>query len=61
MSAVLQPRLISLKKWAEMVFGEEAPHTNTLLRWVADGRIQPRPQKIGKAWFVKPQAEYRGD
>lgn len=30
----------------------KVPHTNTLLRWVHDGRIQPQPKKVGKAWQV---------
>lgn len=61
MSTMMQPRLISLKDWAKIVFGEKPPHVNTLRRWVNDGRISPRPQKIGKSWFVKPNAEYKGD
>ncbi|HEX7644879.1 MAG TPA: excisionase [Burkholderiaceae bacterium] len=30
-------------------------------RWVHDGRIQPPPKKVGKAWFVSPNAEYWND
>lgn len=61
MSAVMHPKLITLKNWAQMTFGEDSPHVNTLRRWVNDGRISPRPQKIGKTWFVKPNAEYKGN
>lgn len=60
MSAVM-PRLVPLKEWAKLVFGDYAPHVNTLHRWVNDGRIYPQPQKVGKNWFVKPTAEYKGD
>lgn len=59
MSAVIQPKLIPLIDWASITFGEKKPHINTLRRWVNDGLISPRPQKIGKAWYVKPNAEYK--
>jgi hypothetical protein len=26
----------------------KTPHLNTLLRWVRDGHIQPKPKKVGK-------------
>lgn len=29
-------------------FREQAPHKNTLLRWIHDGRNQPQPKKIGR-------------
>jgi predicted RNA-binding protein YlxR (DUF448 family) len=61
MSAVMQPKLVSLNDWAEMTFGEKKPHVNTLRNWVNNGRISPRPQKIGRGWYVKPNAEYRED
>lgn len=59
MSAVMQPKLVSLKDWAQMTFGERTPHVNTLRNWVNNGRIYPRPMKIGRGWFVKPDAQYR--
>jgi predicted site-specific integrase-resolvase len=43
------------------MFGEHAPHANTLLRWVHEGRIQPPPKKIGRKWWVVPSAEYLAD
>lgn len=55
------PRLVPLKVWAALLLGEHAPHNNTLLRWVHDGRIQPQPRRIGRKWFVKPDADYMGD
>jgi hypothetical protein len=55
------PRLVPLAVWAAMVFGERAPHANTLLRWVHDGRLQPRARKIGRIWWVTPSAEYVED
>lgn len=60
-SAAGAPRYVPLNVWAEQVFGEHAPHYNTLLRWVHDGRIQPQARKIGRKWWVAPSAEYVGD
>lgn len=53
----IQSRYITLKEWAETMFSK-VPHTNTLLRWVHDGHIQPQPKKVGKAWQVKRDAQY---
>lgn len=55
------PRYIPLTIWAELLFGEHGPHYNTLLRWAHEGRIQPQAKKIGRKWFVVPNAEYVGD
>ena len=51
------PRYITLNEWAVSQFSR-VPHYNTLIRWVHDGRIQPQPKKIGRAWRVRPHAEY---
>jgi predicted site-specific integrase-resolvase len=53
----IQSRYITLKEWAAQEFSK-VPHTNTLLRWVHDGHIRPKPKKVGKAWQVKRDAEY---
>jgi hypothetical protein len=55
------PRYLTLQDWAAMLFGENMPHTNTLLRWIHEGRIQPAPKKIGRRWWVTPSAEYVED
>jgi predicted site-specific integrase-resolvase len=55
------PRLVPLAEWAKMVFGDFAPHQNTLRRWTREGRIHPLPKKVGHNFFVPPQAEYMGD
>lgn len=57
---VIQPRYITLHEWAESMFSK-VPHTNTLLRWVHDGRIHPQPEKIGRLWRVKRDARYVND
>lgn len=50
-------RYITLTEWAASQFSR-VPHYNTLIKWVHDGRIQPQPVKIGRAWQVRPHAEY---
>jgi hypothetical protein len=55
------PHLVPLRVWAMLLLGEYAPHDNTLLRWVHDGRIVPAAKKIGRRWFVQPDAQYIGD
>ncbi|CAL8474574.1 protein of unknown function [Caballeronia sp. S22] len=44
-----------------MMFGEHAPHRNTIRNWIRDGRIYPPPRKIGSAWFCTPDADYVDD
>jgi hypothetical protein len=44
-----------------MLFGERAPHNNTLLRWAHEGRIQPQARKIARIWWVTPNAAYVED
>lgn len=53
----IQSRYITLKEWAETQFSK-VPHTNTLLNWVHNGHIQPKPEKIGRKWQVKRDAKY---
>lgn len=55
------PRYIPIAVWAELLLGEHAPHQNTLLRWVHNGMIYPRPVKIGKLWCVRKDAAYIPD
>lgn len=52
-------KLISVRAWAAAMFGEAAPHPNTLLFWIRDGKIAPQPKKIGRQYFCSPDAEYR--
>lgn len=55
------PKFMLLAEWAKAVFGEQAPHKNTLRRWVHEGRIQPPARKIGGRWWVTPAADYIED
>jgi hypothetical protein len=61
MSAILKPSktLIPIMDWAKALFPTKTPHVNTLRNWVNGGFISPRPQKIGRGWFVTPDAEYK--
>ncbi|MDC8756225.1 excisionase [Janthinobacterium fluminis] len=56
----IEPRYITLSEWAARMFSK-VPHNNTLLKWVHEGRIQPQPKKMGRAWQVRPTAEYQAD
>ncbi len=49
---------ITLDEWAQLHYGENAPHPNTLRRWAANGHIYPRPRKHGRPYLVKPSAVY---
>lgn len=51
------PRLIPLADWSELTFGDKKPHRNTLAKWVSDGLIRPYPKKIGRTYYVDPNAE----
>jgi hypothetical protein len=53
----IQSRYVTLREWATMMFSK-VPHNNTLLRWVSDGHIHPKPEKIGRKWQVKRDAKY---
>lgn len=53
-----RPKLIPLSVWAEETFGEYAPHRHTLRNWVNNGKIRPVPIKIGRSYFVSPNARY---
>lgn len=55
------PRYIPLTFWIALLLGEHAPHPNTVLRWVHDGRIYPQPIKVGKSWNVRKDAAYVPD
>ena len=52
---------IPLEKWAESVYGEDAPSLYTLRRWARDGNISPKPEKHGRTYFVVPGASYKAN
>lgn len=51
-----QPKKISLEKWAEQF--DPPPCAETRRRWVRGCRIYPPPEKIGRAYYVDPNAKY---
>jgi len=55
------PRYIPVTVWIKLLLGEYAPHQNTILRWVHEGRIQPQPVKTGRFWYVRKDAAYIPD
>jgi hypothetical protein len=52
------PKYITLERWADATFGADAPSIETIRRWVRNSWIWPRPVKIGRRYFVEPDAEY---
>ena len=48
---------IMLKEWTARNFSP-APHKNTVVKWVKEGRIFPVPIFIGRAYFVEETAQY---
>ena len=50
---------VSLRTWADSQFGECAPKNDeTLRRWAREGKIIPRPRKIGREYAVRSDAQY---
>ncbi|MBN3851948.1 excisionase [Paraburkholderia sp. Ac-20340] len=54
----MNAQLVPVRQWALDVFGEHVPHPNTLLNWIRNGKINPVPKKIGRAYFCRPDAVY---
>lgn len=51
-------QLVTLTAWASATYGEAAPSLATLRRWARDQRIFPAPEKHGRTYFVRPDAQY---
>lgn len=51
-------RYVTLLKWAQLTYGDDAPCYKTLLEWAHAGKIQPKPEKHGRTFFVPPDAVY---
>jgi hypothetical protein len=49
-----EPQYIALDVWAERI--QPKPSLYTLRSMARMGKIQPRPVKIGKAYYVEPDA-----
>jgi predicted site-specific integrase-resolvase len=51
-------KYVLLSTWAARNYGSDAPHPRTLLRWVKAGKIQPKPERHGRDYYVSPEARY---
>ncbi len=51
-------KLIPLPVWLEQTFGEHQPTINTARAWCRQGRIKPTPKKIGRTYYLQPNAEH---
>jgi predicted site-specific integrase-resolvase len=49
---------LTLQVWAQQQWGEHAPSIFTLRAWARSGKIYPMPKKVGRIYFVRPNAEY---
>jgi len=46
---------ITLKAWAEARY-QPAPSMHTLRKWAREGDIHPRPELVGKTYYVDENA-----
>jgi predicted site-specific integrase-resolvase len=53
-------RKIPLADWAELHYAPP-PSAWTLRQWVRAGQIVPAPEKVGKAYYVAPDAKRMTD
>lgn len=49
---------VRLETWLAQTYGNDAPDIATARRWCRDGKIYPRPEKHGRAYYVHPEARY---
>lgn len=52
-----QSRIVRLSVWAAQQYNPP-PAERTLRLWVREGRIVPAPVKIGRAYYVSPDARH---
>lgn len=51
--------LLTLESWLSQTYApDSAPSVITVRRWIKEGRILPRPQKQGRAYYFRPEARY---
>lgn len=50
-------RLVTLERWAEAEFGDDAPKINTLRKWAREGRFSPPAERPSKLYYVTPDAK----
>jgi predicted site-specific integrase-resolvase len=53
-------RKITLTAWAAQEF-DPPPAERTLRLWVKEGRIIPAPIKVGRTYYVQPDAKHQAE
>ncbi len=51
----VKAKKITLSAWADRHY-DPAPSMWTLRQWVRDGQIYPPAEKVGKSYYVEPEA-----
>lgn len=57
MSAAATP-MITLEEWLATAYGDSRPSILTARRWCRNGNIWPKPEKHGRAYYVRADARY---
>lgn len=57
----MKARFLTLKAWAALQYGDDAPSVYTLRRWCQQAKIFPIPKKHGRSYFVREGAQYVDD
>lgn len=52
-----EPPKITLRTWAKRKW-DPPPSARTLQRWVHNANIDPPPEKVGREYYVEPDAKY---
>jgi hypothetical protein len=55
----MSTKKITLRAWAEANF-DPPPSAKTLQRWARDCWIFPIPVKVGRSYYVEPEARFTG-
>lgn len=50
--------LITLERWLQLTYADDAPTIDTARKWARKGKIYPQPEKHGRSYFVHPHARY---
>lgn len=58
MTAEKAPPKIRLEQWLEHAYAEPRPSLLTARRWCREGKIWPKAEKHGRAYYVQPHARY---
>lgn len=53
----MSAKLVKLETWLAATYGD-AISIDTAYRWIKLGKIHPKPEKHGRAYFLHPDARY---